>query len=476
MKRADLIFTALKIPTDFAMIVIAGIAAYFLRVSPFVSQIRPVLFEVNLPFERYVVLVFFVAVFWLFIFALAGLYRLSRRSFLEEFFSILVASSLGVLSVILYLFLTLARFDSRFIILSAWPLTIVFVILGRVILAILKGFCVAYFHMGVHRVLVVGDDPLAKTIVSAISEDPSLGYRVIKHISHLGLDPIKEIVKDSQIDEIVLSSFNWPKADIIQLIYFCEDSHLTFKFAPDIFQTLTAHTRIESIEGIPLVELKRTSLEGWGKVMKRAIDVAGALLGFVLFSPLMALIAFLVKLDSPGPMIYKNVRVGPRGEEFITYKFRTMKQEYCTGPFYENHEEASRLEDRLIQEKNVRRGPVFKILEDPRRTTFGKMLEKTSFDELPQFFNVLIGNMSLVGPRPHMPKEVAKYDRQHRKVFGVKPGITGLAQISGRSDLDFDTEVELDTYYIENWSLWLDLIILLKTPFAVLLKHHRSQL
>lgn len=475
MKRADLIFTALKIPTDFVMIVAAGIAAYFLRVSPFISQIRPVLFEVNLPLSRYITLLCIVAVFWIFIFALAGLYRTHRRSFLEDFFSVVVASSLGVVSVILYLFLTLAQFDSRFIILSAWPLTIISVILGRVILSVLKGFCVAHFRIGVHRVLVVGDDLLAKTIISAISEDPSLGYRVVKHIPRLDLNYVREIMRDSQIDEVVLSSFNWPKDDIIQLIYVCEDNHITFKFAPDIFQTLTAHTRIESIEGIPLVELKRTPLEGWGKIIKRGIDVVGALAGFILFAPFMAVIAILVKLDSPGPLVYKNIRVGPRGEEFITYKFRTMKKEYCTGPYYENHTEASHFEDTLIREKNVRRGPVFKILDDPRRTRFGNILEKTSFDELPQFFNVLRGNMSLVGPRPHMPKEVAKYERQHKKVFSVKPGITGLAQISGRSDLDFDTEVELDTYYIENWSLWLDFIILFKTPLAVILKHHRSQ-
>jgi len=180
-------------------------------------------------------------------------------------------------------------------------------------------------------------------------------------------------------------------------------------------------------------------------------------------------VAILIKLDSPGPIIYKNVRVGPKND-FDTYKFRSMKIEYCTGGQYDKTGAADSLENELIEKQSMRSGPVYKIADDPRRTRLGRFLEKTSLDELPQFFNVLLGEMSLVGPRPHQPKEVAKYERWHKKVFNIKPGVTGLAQISGRSEIDFDEEAKIDTYYIENWSLGLDFKILLKTPLAVLFR------
>jgi lipopolysaccharide/colanic/teichoic acid biosynthesis glycosyltransferase len=151
-----------------------------------------------------------------------------------------------------------------------------------------------------------------------------------------------------------------------------------------------------------------------------------------------------------------------------------MQLKYCTGEKYPHHKEASEFEDQLAREKNLKQGPVFKIGGDPRRTRVGRFLEKWSLDELPQFWNVLTGKMSLVGPRPHMPKEVSGYQKHHKKVFNIKPGITGLAQISGRSDLDFDEEAKIDIYYIENWSFGLDIKIMLKTPFVALFGKHKS--
>ena len=179
--------------------------------------------------------------------------------------------------------------------------------------------------------------------------------------------------------------------------------------------------------------------------MKRIIDIFGSIFGLIIFSPIMAAVAILIKLDSPGPIIYKNERVGPKNN-FNTYKFRSMKIEYCTGRGYDDPGRADSFENELIEKQSIRSGPVYKIADDPRRTRLGRFLEKTSLDELPQFFNVLLGNMSLVGPRPHQPKEVAKYERWHKKVFNIKPGVTGLAQISGRSEIDFDEEAKIDTY------------------------------
>jgi len=206
--------------------------------------------------------------------------------------------------------------------------------------------------------------------------------------------------------------------------------------------------------------------------VKRVLDVVigSTLLFFAL--PLMAMIAVAVKLSSPGPVFYKDRRVGPKGE-FWTLKFRSMFLKYCLGDEY-GGETAEQFEEELIAERNFRGGPVPKIENDPRRTRVGRFLEKTSLDELPQLFNVLSGHMSLVGPRPHRPKEVARYQKHHKRVFAVPPGITGLPQISGRSNLDFEDEVRIDTYYMEHWSPWLDFVIMAKTPLIMFFRKHRS--
>ena len=221
--------------------------------------------------------------------------------------------------------------------------------------------------------------------------------------------------------------------------------------------------------GVPLVEIKTTPLEGWGRIAKRIFDVFISLLLILFFSPLLIIFAVLIKLESHGPVIYKNERVSKEGI-FNLFKFRSMYLQYCIGPEYQNNQTAFDFERELIQRQNTKEGPVYKIRNDPRLTKLGKFIRRWSIDELPQLVNVLFGTVSLVGPRPHQPREVALYQRHHKKVLAIKPGITGLAQISGRSDLSFEEEVKLDTYYLENWSLWFDLVIILKTPIAILKK------
>ncbi|PIT94017.1 hypothetical protein COU00_01255, partial [Candidatus Falkowbacteria bacterium CG10_big_fil_rev_8_21_14_0_10_43_11] len=184
---------------------------------------------------------------------------------------------------------------------------------------------------------------------------------------------------------------------------------------------------------------------------------------------LLIIFAILIKLESRGPAIYQNERVSKDGI-FKTYKFRSMQLQHCIGEEYRNNDEALELEAKLIVTQNTKEGPLYKIANDPRLTKVGKFIRRFSIDELPQFFNALFGTMSIVGPRPHQPREVALYQRHHKKVLAIKPGITGLAQISGRSDLNFEEEVKLDIYYLENWSLWFDVVIMLKTPIAILRK------
>lgn len=469
MKKSELIFTAALVPVDYLMLVLAGLAAYWLRTSDLVVNWRPVLFGVNLPLEKYLGLVALIGFFMLIIFALSGLYEIRRANgILDDFARIFIGASAGLATIIIYSFLRREWFDSRFLIFSAWILAIFFVLFGRAVVRVIQKFLVTRYKFGSHNVLVIGGDRISEEMIGEIKKESSLGYNLIEHFQNLDLDKIKQAAASESIDDIILANPDFSREQVLGLIDFCEEQRLNFKFVPNLFQTLTINVEFDALAGIPLVELKRTALDGWGKIIKRAIDFIGAIVGLVIFSPIMAAVAILVKFDSKGPIIYKNERVGPEGV-FVAYKFRSMKLEYCTGSEYDKDGQASAFEDELVAKQSGRRGPVFKVLNDPRRTKLGRFLEVSSLDELPQFFNVLTGKMSLVGPRPHMPKEVAKYERWHKKVFNIKPGITGLAQISGRSEIDFDEEAKLDAYYIENWSLWLDLKIMLKTPLVVLL-------
>ncbi|MDD2730667.1 MAG: sugar transferase [Candidatus Portnoybacteria bacterium] len=471
MKKSELIFTAILVPVDYLMLVAAALAAYWLRTSDWVAQFRPVLFGLNLPLDRYLGLALIIAAFWLLVFTAAGLYEIRRSDkLLGEFFKIIIATSAGLVGIIIYIFIRREFFDSRFLILGAWLISIFFVSFGRLLVRGLQKYLAGRRRIGLHNVIVVGGDGLSQNIIDEISNQPVLGYNLIASFPRLDLEEIKKQVDKNIVDGIILANPDWPRESVTELIEWCEERQINFKFVPNLFQALTTNIDFYTLGGVPLLELKRTALDGWGRILKRLIDIVGATFALIIFSPLMALVALMVKIGSSGPVIYKNQRVGPKGKIFNTYKFRSMKIEHCTGPEYDTTGEASRLEDELAQKQSSRQGPVFKVANDPRRTKLGRWLEKTSLDEFPQFFNVLMGNMSLVGPRPHMPKEVARYEKWHKKVFNIKPGITGLAQISGRSDINFDEEAKLDTYYIENWSLILDIKILLKTPLAVLFR------
>jgi len=227
-----------------------------------------------------------------------------------------------------------------------------------------------------------------------------------------------------------------------------------------LFQTLTTNVEVEVIGGVPLIEVKHTALDGWGRVLKRVMDICGSLCGLAALSPLFGAVAILIKLDSRGQVFVALDRI-TLGKTFRMYKFRSMV------------DNAHAMKSELItQNERKDGGPLFKMQHDPRVTRIGRVLRKMRIDELPQLWNVLRGEMSLVGPRPHEPEEVAQYEKHHKKLLVIKSGITGMAQISGSSDLPFEEEVKLDTYYIENWSLGLDVKILLRT--LMILLHDRS--
>ncbi len=455
MKKAVLMFTVSNVPVDFIMLFFAGISAYFLRTSTLISQYRPVLFYLNLPLEKYLILLLSFIPFCIVMFALTGLYRARRGDVLEEFFQVVAAASFAMMAVVVYIFITREWFDSRFIVIAAWVLAIGYVFVGRMLLRAVERFCALRYQFGVKRALIIGDDEVSNILVREIERNPSLRYRVVKQIATLDLEEIKQAVANPRIDAVVVGRADYTKEAIVELAEFCRDRHLTFRFAPTLFQALTTNVEVDVVGGIPLIEIKHTALDGWGKVIKRTMDCAGAATGLIALSPLFAVTAVLIKLDSEGPVFVALDRI-TLGKKFAMYKFRSMV------------DNAHEMKDQLT-EFNERKdgGPLFKMHDDPRITRVGRFLRKTRIDELPQLFNVLKGEMSLVGPRPHEPEEVGQYERHHKKLLVVKAGMTGMAQISGSSNLPFEEEVKLDTYYIENWSLFLDIKILLKTIILV---------
>ncbi len=455
MKKSELAFSAALVPFDYAALVVAGLTAYEIRFQAF-SDFRPVV-EV-LSHQSYLNIILVVAAVWVGIFAMSGLYTIrGMRRVTDEIASIFLACSTGVLLVIVTIFFQREFFASRFVVLAGWVLAFLFVVVERTIVRAVQ-HAVMSRGIGVHNLVIIGQNQTAADIMGYLNTHPSMGYRVIERSDAVDaalFDKLVGRMQTERIDEVILANPGSSKEDTLKVVDFCNEHHLIFKYTADLFETQASNIDIQTLAGVPIIEIKRTRLDGWGKILKRAVDIVGSTLLLIILSPFLIIVGLIIKLDSQGPVIKSLERVGENGVHFKLFKFRSMVRN------------AESLKEQLM-DKNERDGPLFKMRNDPRITRVGKFLRRTSIDELPQLINVLRGEMSLVGPRPHEPAEVLRYEKHHRKLLSIKPGITGMAQTSGRSDLTFEDEVRLDTYYIENWSLRLDIQILSKTPWVVL--------
>ena len=465
LKKSELIFSVILIPLDFLMVILAALAAYFLRFQT-VVEFRPIIYE--MPLWSFVNIASIMALAWLAIFGISGLYTIGgTKRILDEVTKIFLACSTGLVFIILLIFFQRELFSSRFIILAAWVFSIIFVAFGRVAIRFIQRSLFRY-GIGIHRLVVIGEDKTADILVNGFFKRPGLGLKVIKRYKKFDQETareLKELDETVGVDEIVQTNSAGSREESLSLVDFCNEHNIVFKYSTDLFSVQASRIEMRDYAGIPVAELKRTRLEGWGRIYKRIFDIVGSLFLIILTSPIMILTAIAIKIDSKGPVFWSKLddgnnlkRIGQEGTPFDYFKFRSMK------PGTHN------LRYKELADKDFRKGPLVKIKNDPRVTKVGKFIRRFSIDELPEFFLALAGKMSLVGPRPHLPEEVAKYKKHHKKVLIVKPGITGLSQISGRSDLGFDDEVKLDIHYIENWSLKMDLYILFKTPFAVLFR------
>jgi len=299
---------------------------------------------------------------------------------------------------------------------------------------------------------VVGKENEMLKIVLKRNPHLQVYYSPYDEESHI--EKIKNTVSEKKVNQVILTKTNWSENALLSMYDWCESASIDLKFVPDIVQLCRGEISIDSSLGIPIFHLKSISLNGFNFIFKRIFDVFASSLILILLSPLLGLIAVLIKFDSQGPSIYSHKRMGYRGQTFNFYKFRTMVQDAD-----------AQLEK--FKAMSERQGPVFKMSNDPRITKIGKFLRKYSIDELPQLINVLKGDMSLVGPRPQVLWEAAAYDDWAKRRLRILPGITGLWQISGRASLSYEEMIELDIFYIENWSLGLDLKILFMTLPAI---------
>lgn len=463
MKKSELIFTAILVPLDFLMLILASLAAYFLRFNPAIIEIRPVIF--NLQLKYYLTIVFFVAVSWILIFAVSGLYSIkSNRRLIDQFYKIFTGCSGGMMLILIVIFFSRELFSSRFIVLASWLFSIIFVFIGRIFIRAAQKFFLKK-GIGISNLLIVGDGNIADSITRLFKKDKTFGYKIAKQIKEIPSDltgTMNKIIKKYEISEI-LQCDDLGRKKSSELVDFCHERHLTYKYIPNLFEAQAINVEVWDTAGFPVIELKRTRLDGWKKILKRVFDIIVSFVAIIIFSPVIIITAIAIKLNSKGPVFFTCKRIGQGAKPFFYFKFRSMadgahKMRY-------NSEFRKNVKDLRGWNKN---NPMIKYKSDPRITKVGKFIRRYSIDESPEFFNVLFGNMSLVGPRPHEPEEVAKYRKRHKKVLTIKPGITGMAQVSGRSDLEFNEEVRLDVYYIENWSFKLDLYILFKTPFILL--------
>jgi exopolysaccharide biosynthesis polyprenyl glycosylphosphotransferase len=458
MKKSELIFSAILVPLDYIMIVLAALSAYFFRYSDFyIKYIREAGFFFD--FTGFLKISLFVAIGWLVIFALAGLYTIrADRKLTDEVTKIFLATSTGILAIVIYIFFQRELFASRFIVLAGWALAFFYVSLTHIFVRYIQKYFLKK-GIGLHRIVLIGIDEITKKLVEEYRHSPQLGFKVVRifpSFSYAAQTELSELVKNNEVEGIIQADLTTRREESLAMMEFAEDHHLIFRYAANLFQTQTTKVRFSEVAGVPVVEVRKTSLDGWGRILKRFFDLILSISFLVILSPLLIALALIVKITSRGPFFVALHRVGAAGKKFKLFKFRSMIAE------------AESLKPTLAKQNERNDGPLFKMTNDPRVTPFGKIMRRWSLDELPQLVNVAMGQMSIVGPRPHEPSEVARYQRKHRKLLNIKPGMTGMAQVSGRSDLVFEVEYRLDLFYVENWTMLLDLFIIIKTPLIVL--------
>jgi len=458
MSRSDSRIRILLVFSDILSTIISIILTYWIRVDLLKGTrfVAPFLHDIT----TYLWTIPFVCILWVFIFSTKGLYRPRRGiSGMGEFREIVRAITFGVIIIMAASFLR--KFDySRLIVLSFLVCNIVIVGSSRAVIRHLQRKRMKKGH-GKTRLIIVGAGETAALIIDRMKRAEYLGYQIIgivdddKSLSMTGTvlglpflgytDQLSQLINQFQAKEVFFAKPSMNHQQILNIVASCEDTETSFRIVSDLFEIMTGKTEIDNVADTPIIDLTGPRAGALRRLSKLVMDLCFTLIMFLLSLPLWIIISLAIKLDTKGPVLFRQTRVGEKGKEFTICKFRTMFSNVNTFEHSPTHK------------------------KDKRITRVGRVLRRTSLDELPQLLNVIKGEMSLVGPRPEMPFIVAQYDRWQRKRLDVKPGITGLWQVFGRKNLPLEQNLQYDFYYIKNRSILMDLIILLKTIKVVII-------
>ncbi len=455
--------------TDVILIYAALAGAYWVR---YTLGIGPQI-QVRVQFAAYQPLALLLLAAMLVVLFAKGAYRPRLSTdIVDEIGSIFSATTIAVAAVVVIT--AMLHFDvySRGVIVYLWLLLIVFVTIGRSVYHAVQGYC----HRrgwGTVNVLVVGATDAGKLVMQSMMSRPDLGYQLCGFVYQRDAAQVRDfgrfralgtvadlpvLIKSGALDELIIALPASDHEEVWQIMNLCESNGVGLKLVPDLFEMSLSRVRVDDIAGIPLLDVREQPLRRAARATKRALDVMLASIMFLFCLPLMAALMALIRLESRGHALLRQERVGLAGQPFRCFKLRTMK------------DGADEMRPALLP-LNEMDGPMFKMRNDPRHTRIGRWMRSWSLDELPQLINVLRGEMSIVGPRPPLPVEVQQYETQHARRLEVKPGMTGIWQVSGRADLPFDEMVLMDVFYVDNWSIALDVRILIRTVTAVLRRH-----
>lgn len=456
---------------DVLLALLAFVLAYVVRYD--LQIIRPVDEAFRAPFAPYIPYAIIYVIWLQLIYRGSGLYKIVRgRSWLDEVYTIIngVTNATVVMLAISFFFQPLVF--SRLMMIYVAAITIILLagarVIRRIILANLRER-----GIGVQRVLVIGAGEIGGSVlrtmfarkdqgyvpVGYLDQDPEQASVDLGRVKGLGgIDNLAAVLHENDVDHVVIT-LPWKFHDqIVRLIQICKDASVEVSVVPDVFQLNLRQVQVENLDGIPLLRVNgHIPFRAGSRLLKRALDIVLIIIASPFLLIIGGLVALAIRLEGAGPILYRAPRVGENGEQFHMIKFRSMVLN------------ADELRAELIKSHDIDpRHP--KIKNDPRITRVGRFIRTTSLDELPNLFNVVMGHMSIVGPRPPTPEEVELYEPWHLQRLQIKPGMTGLWQVSGRSEIPFDEMCLLDIYYIENWSIQLDAQILMMTIPRVLLR------
>lgn len=468
-------YSLILVIADMFVLLFAFVFAYVLRVQydprPLVSQIYA---------TEYFTTFLFILPFWILIFATLGLYQsntYNRR--LIEWGKIAIGVFIGILLVIGWEYASdIDIFPARLVAAYALVASFILIVVEREILRLTRSLMFRYGR-GTSRVLIVGNSDATRDIADNLSETHRSGYHVVaiagpKKVIPVGLDvehflsvdsAIKRI-KDLRINTIIQTDLYDSTERNQRILGAAQVNHIQYSFIPGEAEFYAGKNTVDVFLGYPMISVSQTPLVGWGQIVKRLFDLTVSSLLIIILSPVFIITTLLQFIFNPGPIFYKSARLTRYSQPFGMYKFRSMAAKYGKKDAATEFREMGREDLAKEYEKN------FKVESDPRITRLGKFLRASSIDELPQLFNVLKGELSLVGPRPVPRKELdAKFTTTHGALLlSVKSGVTGLWQVSGRSDLSTEQRINIELYYAQNWTFWLDIKILFKTIVVVLFR------